>query len=71
MAYDDGYFDKNNNNQWVERVSFIDIKLSNRVIQQIKSLNIGDQIEFEGKLTVEKWVDNDSSKKPSSNESSG
>lgn len=62
VAYDDGYFDKNNNNQWVERVSFIDIKLSNRVIQQIKSLNIGDQIEFEGKLTVEKWVDNDSSK---------
>lgn len=62
VAYDDGFFDKNNNNTWVERVSFIEIKLSNRVIQQIKSLNTGDQIEFEGKLVVEKWVDNDSGK---------
>ncbi len=62
IAYDDGFFDKNNNNQWVERVSFIDVKLSNRVIKQIKSLNTGDQIEFEGKLAVEKWVDNDSGK---------
>lgn len=62
IAYDDGYFDKNNNNQWVERVSFIDVKLSNRVIQQIKSLNTGDQIEFEGKLMVEKWVEDGSNK---------
>jgi hypothetical protein len=57
VANDDGYFDKENNNQWVEKVSFIDIKLSNRVIQQIKSLNLGDLIEFQGKLVVEKWID--------------
>lgn len=58
IAYDDGYFDKNNDNQWVERVSFIDIKVTNRFLKQFKkpiSINLGDQIEIEGKLVVESW----------------
>ena len=56
IAYDDGFFDKNNNNQWVERVSFIDIKVTNRFLKQCKNtINPGDQVEIEGKLVVESW----------------
>lgn len=58
VAYDDGYYDKGNS--WVERVSFIDIKMTNHAVKQLSStLNVGDQITFEGKLVVEKWNDKD------------
>lgn len=54
IAYDDGFFD--DNNQWVERVSFIDIKVTNRFLKQCKNtFNPGDQAEIEGKLVVESW----------------
>ena len=42
-------------------MSFIDIKVSNRVLLQCKTtLNVGDQVEFEGKLVVDKWNDSQS-----------
>ena len=56
IAYDDGYFDKNNNNQWVDRVSFIDVKVTNRFLKQCKNnFNPGDQVNIEGKLVIETW----------------
>lgn len=64
IAYDDGYFDRNNNNQWVERVSFIDIKVTNRFLKQCKNtINPGDQIAIEGKLVVDTWQESGNNRK--------
>jgi len=63
IAYDDGYFDRNNN-QWVERVSFIDIKVTNRFLKQCKNtINPGDQIAIEGKLVVDTWQESGNNRK--------
>lgn len=64
VAYDDGYFDRNNNDQWVERVSFIDIKVTNRFLKQCKNtINPGDQIAIEGKLVVDTWQESGNNRK--------
>ena len=64
IAYDDGYFDRNNNNQWVERVSFIDIKVTNRFLKLCKNtINPGDQIAIEGKLVVDTWQESGNNRK--------
>jgi len=64
IAYDDGYFDRNNNNQWVERVSFIDIKVTTRFVKQCKNtINPGDQIAIEGKLVVDTWQESGNNRK--------
>ena len=64
IAHDDGYFDRNNNNQWIERVSFIDIKVTNRFVKQCKNtINPGDQIAIEGKLVVDTWQESGNNRK--------
>lgn len=56
VAYDDGYFDKNNNNQWVERVMFFDVKVTSHFYKQCTdTFSKGDLVEIKGKLIVESW----------------
>ncbi|MBW8191283.1 single-stranded DNA-binding protein [Neiella marina] len=61
VATDDGYFKKGQNGQngeWVDRTYFIDVKVDNRVLSQLKNgVNKGDQISFKAKLVQEKWQD--------------
>lgn len=57
VAYDDGYYDKDNNNVWKEDVGYYEIKLNNHVIQQVTSLNVGDSIEIQGKLITDRFKD--------------
>jgi single-strand DNA-binding protein len=64
VALDNGYYDNKANNgqgQWVERTAFIDVKVDNRNLTQVKGkIGLGDQIAFTGSIVQDNWKDKQS-----------
>lgn len=62
IALDNGHPGKDNE-PWVNKTAFIEVKLNHNLIKRIKSgIKKGDQIEVSGYLVQEKWIDKESEK---------
>lgn len=62
VAVDDGYFKQGQNGQdgeWVDRTHFVECKVNANFLKKLKTTpDKGDMICLQGKLTLEKWKDN-------------